>query len=202
MDNRIADPMVQQREVIQRMLAEINTVIPGVINDFFPATQTVSATPAVQKKVILDGEAHYLTAPLITDIPLLFPFASVAGFALTIPVRRGDPCLLVFSQRAIDFWHLNGGIQPPEQGVGCRTHSLTDAFAILAPSPLPQVLGAWETEGIELRNRAKGSRVTVRDSEVEMVCGPCSYKAEASGTLTISAPTVIINTSSFDINKV
>jgi len=180
----------------------VNTAIPGVVDEFFPATQTATITPAIQKKIVLDGDVQLLTAPPITDVPIVFPFVSVAGFALTVPVRAGDPCLLIFSQRAVDFWHQNGGIQPPETGVESRSHSLTDAFAILAPSPLPNVLGGWEEDGIELRNRSKGSRVTLRDDVVEVVCGSCSYVAQASGTLTISAPSIIINTSSLDINQV
>lgn len=171
MDCRSADPLTQQRELIDRLMLGLNTAMPGVIDAFDEDTQTATVLPAIQMKTNIDGEVNYIDLPPILNVPVLFPFVSTAGFALTFPVKRGDNCLLIFSQRGIDNWHASGGVQPPEEGVGVRHHDLTDAFAIFAPSPLTETLGSWETEGIELRNREKNSRITLKDATIEVQRG-------------------------------
>ena len=192
MDFRAADSTAQLREVIHRALAGLNTCVPGEIQAFDSATQLVTVTPAIQARISLDGEITYRNLPAIIHAPLVFPFASVAGFAMTLPVRKGDPCLILFSQRAMDNWLEKGGIQPPEEGIDGRQHALTDAVVLAAPSPLPGVLGSWEANGIELRNRAKTARVTLRGEEVEIQVGSTLIAvtedgATVTGTLEVTA---------------
>jgi len=184
MDMRIAGEVQTQREIIDRAMMQMNTCIPGVIESFDTATQTASVVPAITMRTNIDGEAGYLELPKIISVPIVFPFAATSGFAITLPIKKGDPCLLVFSQRAIDNWHLKGDIQPPEEGTGSRHHDLTDAFAMFAPSPLPLVLGSWETEGIEIRNRAKTSRITIKNGTIDI---------ETVTQVTLTAPLTQVN---------
>lgn len=195
MDLRTADKTTQIKEMIDRALSRMNTCMPGVIESFDAATQTCTVIPAIQMKVNVNGVESFVDLPPIVEAPLCYPIASGAGFALTLPIRKGDPCLVLFSQRAIDNWHQLGGVQPPEEGTGCRHHDLTDAIVLMAPVPLPEVLGAWEAEGVELRNRDKSSRVTVKDDKVEVQSGPSILTVFPDGTATLVAPTsVTINT--------
>jgi hypothetical protein len=189
MDVRLPDEATQLRETIDRALMQVHTCIPANVESFDPATQTVTVQPAILMKTNVDGVADVLELPKLINVPLVFPFAITAGFALTLPVRKGDSCILHFSQRSIDNWHRMGGLQPPEEGVGSRHHDLTDAFATLAASPLPSVLGAWEADGIELRNRDKSSRVTVKDETIQIECGASKIVVNADGTVTIDAST-------------
>lgn len=193
MDTQIADQGTQYKEMIDRGLSRMNTCIPGVIDFFDADTQTCTAIPAIQMKVSIDGETTYVDLPPVINAPLIFPLASTAGFALTLPVRKGDPCLLLFSQRALDNWHLLGGIQRPEEGVGVRHHDLTDALVMLAASPLPGVLGAWEQDGIELRNRARTSRITVKNDSVETIVAGASLIVHSNGTITATANLAVID---------
>ena len=200
MDLLIADQATQFKEMIDRGLSRLNTCVPGVVESFNPATQTCSVVPAIQMKVQIDGETSYVTLPTIINAPLIFPLASTAGFALTLPVRAGDPCIILFCQRAIDNWVAEGGISRPEEGVGVRHHDLTDALVMLAAAPSPDVLGAWEPAGIEIRNRAKTSRVTVRDLVVDVMVGATSIVVSAAGTITATAALAVINAPLTQIN--
>lgn len=192
MDMRGADRDSQLQMVISRIISEINTCIPGKIESFDDATQTATVIPAIQAKVTVGDAVSYLDLPQIINVPIVFPFAVGEGFALTLPISAGDPCLLFFSQRAIDNWHMMGGVQPPEQDTpGCRHHSLTDCFAILAPVPLPDVLGSWNSSGIELRNTARTSRVTVEDNQVIVQSGTSVVTVSSTGQIGIVAPVSI-----------
>ena len=166
MDTRITDEATRNREEIDRALRGINTCIPGVIESFDSATQTATVIPAIKMRTFVDEHGGYLNMPPIIRAPVVFPVGSASGFALTFPVSKGDPCLILFSQRGIDNWHEKGGIQPPEAGVSNRHHDLTDAIVLMAPLPLSNSLGSFQSDGIEMRNRDRSTFVKVRQNSV------------------------------------
>ncbi len=198
MDNRVGDETSEIKEIIDRALARVNTCIPGVIDSFDGETQTATVIPAISMKTFIENKEGVLEFPPIINAPLVFPFASTAGFALTLPIRRGDPCIILFSQRSIDNWHDKGGIQPSEAGVASRHHDLTDALVFMAASPVPGVLGEWESQGIQLRNRSGTSKVTVYDNKVvidnttEVIID--TPKTTITGTLTVNGATHLEST--------
>ena len=196
MDIINADETIQNREMVERAIMKINTAIPGIIQSFDSSKQTVAVVPAIKMRTMIDGNESFVQLPKILEVPIVFPIAATKGFALTIPVSAGDSCLLIFSQRAIDNWHDRDGVQIPESsGSGSRHHDLTDAFAILSPVPLPNVLSNWENNGIELRNTSKTSRITVKDEEIEIQCSNTSIFVNADGTIVINASASITATS-------
>lgn len=204
MEMRNVGPEVEMREMVDRSAMKMNTAIPGIIESFDPATQTATVTPAIKMRTMIDNEEGFLSLPTIIHVPVVYPVVAVKGFALTLPISKGDNCLLVFSQRAIDNWHDRGSVQPPEEGVNSRHHDLTDAFALISPLPLPQVFGDWEANGLELRNRAKSSRVTVRDSEIEIQRLPDSIVTLTGSSITLQqggASTVTLLNGSITIQQ-
>lgn len=193
MDTRIVDEAMQLSEIINRALSRINTSIPGIIHSFNRAKQTATVQPAVSMKTFIDGKSETLEFPLIVNAPIVFPFAMIAGFALTIPIQKGDPCILLFSQRAIDNWHDKGGVQPSEEGISSRHHDLTDAVVLLAASPVTGVLPGWEDAGIQLRDRAAHNKITVFDNRVEI---------ESNVKIDIKASNLINITSNDKVNVI
>jgi hypothetical protein len=181
------------KEFLHRFMLGVHTCIPGRIDAFFPATQTVKVTPAIKSRYFDEnGKQSYIEMPTIDNVPIVFPYSVGAKFAMTMPVKKGDPCLIFFAERAIDNWHDLGGVQPPElDGVCSRHHDLTDAFVILAPSPLPNAVAGWEENGIELRSTApeKSIKITITDSKIEIVHTTSKFTVTASG-VEIDAPVI------------
>ena len=169
MDTRGIDEPAQIRELIDRVLLEMCTAIPAVVDAFYPETQTADVIPAIQYRTYIDNVKGTITLPKIINVPIVVTGATSAGFVLTYPIEPEDDCLLIFSQRAIDNWHELGGIQPPESGgIACRHHHLTDAIAIVGIRSLVDVVPDWRMDGIELRNSAGDHRCTIRDDNVEI----------------------------------
>ena len=110
----------------------LNTIIPAIVDEFDVATQRVSATPAIQARYITpEGEVQYINYPKITNIPLAI--IKCPGLKLTCPVKQGQNCTLLFSQRSIDNFLIDGKIHPPFEGdfpqfSSLRCMDMTDAL--------------------------------------------------------------------------
>lgn len=126
------------------------TALPGVVESYNPDQQTVVVQPTIQAEVTAqDGSVSLATLPLLLDCPVQFPRGG--GAVITFPVAKGDECLVVFASRCIDAWWQNGGVQPQAE---LRMHDLSDGFAVLGFSSVPNVAGSPSATAIEIRNLA------------------------------------------------
>lgn len=189
MDTRAVDETVQIREIIDRAMSRLNTCMPGVILSFNSSTQLCTVQPSIQLKVLKDAKVSYIDLPVIINVPIVIPFASTSGYALTLPLQAGDSCLILFSQRAIDHWLANDGVQPPEPGISSRHHHLTDALVFPAPISKPNVLANWNNEGIEIRNTDRSIRIHVGVDSVELVAGTTQIIIDSNGESTLTTGT-------------
>ncbi|WP_048784601.1 Gp138 family membrane-puncturing spike protein [Pantoea vagans] len=121
--------------------------MPGIIQSFDPITCTCTVQPAISGQVANEaGELKSAPLPLLVDVPVVFPRGG--GCTITFPVKAGDECLVVFSDRCIDFWWQNGGVQEP---VDPRQHDLSDAFAFIGPQSQAEVIGNISTSTLQMR---------------------------------------------------
>jgi hypothetical protein len=75
-------------------------------------------------------------------------FPRAGGYAITLPVKKGDECLLVFADMCIDGWWQSGGIQDQ---IETRRHDLSDAIAIMGVTSQPKKLDGYHPDNIQLR---------------------------------------------------
>ena len=113
------------------VMSALRVSMPGIVQSFDPDTVTVVVQPAIKGyEPDSNGINQSTTLPLLVDVPVVFPRGG--GCTLTLPVKAGDECLVIFADRCIDFWLQNGGIQDP---VDERMHDLSVAFGIVEPQP-------------------------------------------------------------------
>lgn len=166
---------------IEGRLKDLHTCLPGIIHKFDPVTQTAEVQPAVKRIFIEKGAVNL---PMCVDVPVAFPGGG--DFFLTFPVKVGDECILHFSERAIDFWHFNGGVQLPAE---YRLHDLSDAFAVVGVNSQPKKIPSFNATDTELRDRNRTVRTTMKpDGTVETVNANGSYLLSSAGAMTINAP--------------
>lgn len=137
----------------------INTAIPAIVESFNAAEMTVSAQPTIKR--LIDGEP--VDMPLLVDVPV--QFMSGGDFIVTVPIAAGDEVLIVFAQRCIDNWWALGGAQEPAER---REHDLSDAFAIPCVFSQPRVVPNIQTDGIELRDKARTTYIKLSASGIEI----------------------------------
>jgi hypothetical protein len=129
--------------VVRAAIANLHTALPGIVQSFDAKTQTARVTPAI-KRIWLDDGPKAL--PDCVDVPV--QFTGGGEFVVTWPVRQGDECLLVFSERAIDKWFARGGVQEPAT---VAFHDLSDAFALMGFRSKPHAVGGVSGDGLEIR---------------------------------------------------
>lgn len=118
--------------------------------------------------------------PLIIDAPVIFPRGG--GCTLTFPIKEGDECLVVFSDRCIDFWWQNGGVQ---SGSRDRMHDFSDAIVIPGPQSQAKKISNISMSGAQLR--------TDDGSAFVEVAAAGDITATTTGSMTINAPTITLN---------
>lgn len=132
--------------------------MPGIIQSFDPMACTCTVQPAISGQVADEvGDFKSAPLPLLVDVPVVFPRGG--GCTITFPVKAGDECLVVFSDRCIDFWWQNGGVQEP---VDPRQHDLSDAFAFIGPQSQAEVIGNISTDSLQIRTDDGGSFIELR----------------------------------------
>ena len=148
-------------------LARVWTALPGIIQSFNAAQQTVVVQPAIRAVVFdINGQPTNVTLPLLLDCPAQFPGGG--GYTLTFPVAIGDECLVVFSSRCIDAWWQSGGVQ--NQAV-MRMHDLSDGFALLGFRSVPRALANISASATQLRSDDGATFVEVGAGEITLKAG-------------------------------
>ena len=132
---------------------DFNAVKIGVIQSFSPGDSThgPSATVKIAQQQITsvapDGTRTIQSYPLLATCPVYFP--NGGGFTLTFPVAEGDECIILFNDRELDNWMINGPGQPPTTG---RMHDLSDAIIIVGLRSNPRGLANISTNSTQLRS--------------------------------------------------
>lgn len=170
--------------VKDKSVANARTALPGVILSFDPDTVTcaVSLCSKSSKPVPYEdiSKTESMDFPLLVDLPVVFPRGG--GVTLTFPLAEGDECLVVFSDRCIDFWWQNGGVQ---ELVDWRSHDLSDAFVIPGPQSQAKKISGISTTAAQLRTD-DGTAF------IELAAGG-DITATTAGNATINAPEIILN---------
>ena len=184
-DLNLRTPNVErQGELDARASAiKMRVCVPGIIQNFDAASQTVTVQPALREKMLVDGDESWIDIPLLVDVPIVVPRAG--GYALTLPIKPGDECLVVFGDMCMDGWWQSGGVQ---NQVECRRHDLSDGFAIIGVWSQPRVISGYSTGSAQLRNESGSAYVELAGDTINIKAGSINIQA---GSVDIKANTTI-----------
>lgn len=176
--------------LITNKIREIDTASIGIIEKFDPVTQTATIQIAIDRviqtetadSIIIETESN----PLLVNVPVMFPGGG--DWFLTFPVKKGDECLLIASQRSIDNWKSNGGVQEPSNVR--RYLSIKDAVAIVGLNSKASALTSFNGSEPELRNRAGNIKMTFSDTGINV---KGNLSVEGSVTAYSTAPPLVVS---------
>jgi hypothetical protein len=169
------------------LLCRLRVAAPGIVQSFDATKQTVTVQLAVRENVVQNAVVTPVAIDILQDIPIFMPRAG--GFLLTLPVKQGDECLVIFGDNCIDAWWQSGGIQ---NQVERRRHDLSDGFAIIGPWSQPRVVSNYSTTSAQLRSEDGNTMVEIAPSGVVNVkCATANVNATSQANIT--APTIDLN---------
>jgi len=132
----------------EQVSSSLRVAVPGIIQLFDPDTVTCTVQPAVNGSVPDETGAESAEGiTLLVDLPVIFPRGG--GVTLTFPVKAGDECLVIFSDRCIDFWYQSGRTG---DAVDERQHDTSDAFVIVGPQSQAQKISGISTNSAQMRS--------------------------------------------------
>lgn len=202
-DNRLISTADQKVEIdFWRNAMRLNTAIPAIIDGFDPSTQRVSATPAIKAKYITpDNNVIYIQYPKITNIPLAM--IKSQGLKITYPIEVGQNCTLIFSQRSIDNFMLEGNIQAPFDGENpitstIRCMDLTDAMCFPGIITDKEPITEYATDAIEVRSADGKVKLSVKENSLKLAQESASIEL-SGGNITMNAAQITINGTQIDL---
>lgn len=191
---KLSDADAQKLMMRRLMAADVHTSMPGQVVSFDSSTQTASIRLATRRVVTIDGQQSTPEYPILENVPLVMPYSTGSGFALTVPVQSGDSVLVHFGERSIDGWHEGQGNVTPVEPVAPRHHDLSDGLFTLGAIPVPNAISGYRQDGVEIRNGSGNVRATVKEDSVELVASNVTVTINSDGTVTMNAPTGITTT--------
>lgn len=142
----------------------LRVAIPGIIKSFNYLEQTATIQPTIMEKIKdIEGRIIDIKLPELLDVPIVFPRSG--GYSLTLPIKPGDECLVIFSDMCIDAWWASGGVQQQEE---IRRHDLSDAFAIIGIWSQVKKVPSYSSTKAKLIHEASGAGVEIGVGEIEL----------------------------------
>ena len=159
------DRLLATDELVAKMLAGVCAVKVGRIEAFDPKEWRVSVKPLIRRFGEHDGEQVEKSQPQIDNVPVF-----VLGdddFDITLPVKVGSRCILLFSDEPLEKWLDSGEEAPASREKG---HDISDCCAALVGiKPFKRAAAAPQppTDGVAIRARG-GISAVFRKQSIEL----------------------------------
>lgn len=143
----------------------LRVACPGIVQSFNPIEQTVTVQPTIREEIAKeDLSKEWVSLPLLLDVPINIPRAG--GYSMTLPVKEGDECLVIFLDTCMDAWWSYGGVQNQLEK---RRHDLSDAVAILGLWSQPNAIKNYSVNSCQLRNEEGNAYIELKDNNINLV---------------------------------
>jgi hypothetical protein len=176
----------QWRQHLWQALCELRVWSPGTVQsvDWESLPQpTVTVQLGVQENINVNLVPTPTALPLIT-----VPFCVIrsGGFLLTMPVKQGDECIVLFGDNDWHGWWQSGGVQNQPHR---RRHDIRDGVAIFGLSSWARPISNYSQTTAQLRTEDGDAYVEVTGGHVVNIVAPsgCNINGvqiDSSGNVT------------------
>lgn len=167
----------QWRQIIQQELDELRCASPAyLVEDIDPTTQTCTVQIAIQERTrTLLGPKWVSIVPII-KVPVVMPRGG--GYAVTLPLKKGDEGLLVFCDTCFDLWWTRGAVAGPQQQLEVHRHDVHDCGFQPGMWSQPNVLSNYSTSSIQVRTDAGDTVIDLATGAVKVYGSSDPTKAQ------------------------
>lgn len=176
----------------------------GIVQEFFPNDLTADVLIVNKITTGLNQDGSQVVkdwAKIRAKVCYCSPFE-------TFPIKQGDECLLVFSDREIESWFINGTSSPIAHS---RMHDETDCIAIFGLRSLPKMIQIltdalhlfYGNSDIQLKNDSIISNTSNfkvnADAETDITTK--KYNLNASDSIKAETETLTVNATNTQITS-
>lgn len=179
----------QWKQLVRQALADSRFASPGfLVEDMNAEAQTVTVQIAIQERVRTKKGAQWWDVPPIVNVPIVT--ARGGGYAVTLPLKKGDQGLLVFCDACFDTWWVNGQENAPpaanvksasgsQTQLEVRRHHVHDCGFIPGMWSQNNTLTDYSSDSLQIRSEDGSTLVDVSTSGV--IINGTTVKASSGG---------------------
>ena len=180
------------------MIDDYNIQMPGRIESYDPVTQLGVIRISNDKTYSNSTEtSRQRKRVLLRDVPVQTPGGG--DWHMTFPIKKGDACLISFSQFGYDHWLYedkdSAGVRSDGQPQTWtnRRFSTRDGFAQVGFNTVPRAIADYSATDSEWRNVDRVQRITLEEAgNIHIAAGSTTINITKDGDVTITAPTTAI----------
>lgn len=179
----LTDAEIEELKIDQKLYS-LHTALPAFVEAVNLDEMTVDAKIALKLRTNNNGQLGSLEYPILKNIPF-FTYQS-GDYAITIPPKSGDVCLLIFSERETDNFLATGKMSEPRT-VGSRKHDINDGFAIIGFNPYGKKIKNIDRNAITVRNIDNSIKIQISDNGISFNTNNSVVRLTKEGEVTIDA---------------
>lgn len=140
----LTDVLEENKNQIEK---NINCIKIGIIESFDSTVQTATIRIATKQIIQIndDGSRSLQENSLMLECPVVVMHGGESH--LTFGIQEGDNCIVMFNDRDIDNWFIDGGVAAPNSP---RLHDLSDGIAIVGINNMTSSIQNYLENGIRL----------------------------------------------------
>lgn len=175
---------------------KMSIILPARIVEYFPETQTATIQICID---IIYSDAVAISESKAREPLEEVPVHTVSGggWALTMPIKAGDTCLMYFSQQGYDHWlyedkNVAGLLANLPKPWLRRQFSDDDGLALVGFNTLPRAIQQYSANHSQWRNDDTNQMISLNED--------LSIDINSTVSVTINAPEVVINCETANVN--
>ena len=137
---------------IERKLVDVHVSLPASIEKYDGIKADVRP---LLKRQLRDADNTEFELPIISNVPVIWP--STANSEIILPLKAGDTGTLLFCERSLDTWLVQGGAVNPKD---FRKFNLSDAQFFPGLRPFDKTT-AFDPDRLVIRNGK--ATITLKD---------------------------------------
>jgi hypothetical protein len=148
----------------KNIMSQMYCALPAIVDSVDFTNQTITAKPVTIMKYTNDsGVVSDFQLPILQDVP--FQCYKGGGYSITVPVKEGDECLIIFTDVDFSAWFQNGGFQYAEHSF---IHSYTNAMAIIGFSSEVNAIPDYNPNAVEIRNTDASEKISLSEGNITL----------------------------------
>lgn len=163
--------------------SKLYCALPAIVESVNFENQTLEASPVtIMKRTNDTGMVTDFKLPLLVDVP--FQCYKGGDYSITVPVKQGDECLIIFTDVDFSAWFQNGGFNYAEHSF---QHAYSNAMALVGFSSEVKAVKNYNPNAIEIRNADASEKISLSAGNITLKSATITLDGEVTttGTTTI-----------------